>query len=238
MRTVLITGASRGIGAEIAKKYIIEGFKVAMNCKNNIEMLENIKKEYNHINKNLLCFRADVGNYSEMENMFKRIGGIDILINNAGVSEIELFNETNPENWKNIIDINFTSVLNTTHLALPYMLKKSVGYIINISSIWGNTGASCEALYSATKGAVNAFTKSLGKELAISGINVNAIACGVIDTEMNNTLTAEEKEMLVEQIPINRMGTAKEVAELCFFLTSGRTNFLTGQVITMDGAFS
>ena len=157
------------------------------------------------------------------------------MVNNAGISHMGLFTDTTPELWDKMINVNIRSVLNCTHLAVPKMVSKKEGVILNISSIWGNRGASCEALYSATKGAVNAFTKAMAKELGPSGIRVNAIAPGVIDTKMNAWLSPEEKEILTDDISLMRFGTVEEVANFAVFLAGDEASFLNGQIITLDG---
>ena len=164
-------------------------------------------------------------------------GGIDILVNNAGISYIGLFNEMKYNMWDDIIDVNLKGVYNCTHLVLPYMINKKKGSVVNISSVWGDRGASCEVIYSSTKGAVNSFTKALAKELGPCDIKVNAIACGVIDTEMNAFLSEEEKKTLIDEIPFTRFGRAEEVAELVYFLASDNSSYLSGQVIAVDGAW-
>ena len=162
-------------------------------------------------------------------------GSVDILINNAGISYLGLFTDMKPENWNRIIDVNLKSVLNCCHLAVPKMVSHKSGIIINISSIWGDRGASCEAVYSATKGAVNSFTKAMAKELGPSGIRVNAISCGVIDTKMNQCFTEEERDVLTEEISLMRFGTPEEIANLAVFLAGNQSSFINGQVITSDG---
>jgi len=161
---------------------------------------------------------------------------LDILINNAGISYIGLFTEMTPDDWRKVIDTNLTSVFNCCRLASPSMIARKSGKIINISSVWGSVGASCEVAYSASKGGINAFTKALAKELAPSNIQVNAVACGVIDTEMNRCFTEEDKQALIEEIPANRMGRSDEVAELVYQLTTGN-EYLTGQIIHLDGGW-
>ena len=241
-KTVLITGSSRGIGASIAKNYIKNNYNVVLNCINNIELLHDTINKYSSINKNLMAIQTDVSDYVQVTSMFEKIentfGGVDILINNAGVSTWGLFNLTQQEDWSQIINTNLMSVLNTSHLAIPSMIQKKSGCIINISSIWGNNGASCEVLYSTTKGGVNSFTKALAKELGGSGININAIACGVIDTEMNAFLSEDEKEILKNDIPLLRFGKKSEVAALAMYLSSEEAKYITGQIITIDGGLT
>jgi 3-oxoacyl-[acyl-carrier protein] reductase len=185
--------------------------------------------------------RADVSDYAEAKRLFDqvtaRFGGVDVLINNAGVSHIGLFNEMPPGGWDALMRANVNSVFNCCHLAAPYMIAKKHGVVINISSVWGLAGASCEAVYSASKGAVNSFTKALAKELGPSGVRVNAIACGVIDTGMNDWLDDEEKTALTDRIPLTRFGSVSEIANLTVFLASEASAYITGQVIAADGGF-
>lgn len=236
-KTVLITGSSRGIGKAISEKFINNNFNVVINCKNNLNLLEDQINKFS--NKNILAIQADVSIYNECKNMMEKIkntfGSIDILINNAGISLWKPFNLNTPDEWDTIIKNNFISVLNCSHLVIPYMLEKKSGKIINISSIWGNVGASCEVVYSSTKGAVNSFTKALAKELGPSNINVNAISCGVINTDMNNWLSDYEKNSLIEEIPLCRLGETEEIANLAYFLASDEANYITGQIIGVDG---
>ncbi len=168
-----------------------------------------------------------------INKVYSNYNKIDILINNAGISHIGLFTDITTENFNKIMSVNFNSVFNCCHCVVPKMVNLKEGCIINISSIWGNLGASCEVIYSASKGAVNSFTKALAKELGPSNIRVNAIACGVIETEMNNWLDDEERTTLIEQISLMRFGQPKDIAKLALFLASD--NFITGQIITIDG---
>ncbi|MBO5524526.1 MAG: SDR family oxidoreductase, partial [Roseburia sp.] len=178
--------------------------------------------------------------YSYMQQLFsevtERFGGIDVLINNAGISHIGLLSDMTIEEWNRIVNTNLTSVFSSCKLAIPYMVHQKAGKIINISSVWGIAGASCEVAYSACKGGVNAFTKALAKELAPSNIQVNAIACGVIDTQMNACFSEEEREALAEEIPAGRFGLPEEVAALALQLATGN-DYLTGQIITLDGGW-
>ena len=187
-----------------------------------------------------ISFLGDMGVAENCAELFKKIrkqfGGLDVLVNNAGISYIGLLQDMKPEDWELILRTNLTSVFNCCKLAIPMMLEKKQGKIINISSVWGVCGASCEAAYSATKGGVNALTKALAKELAPSNIQVNAIACGAIDTEMNHFLDDEELIGLIEEIPAGRLGRAEEVADLAYHL-GYKENYLTGQVIGLDGGW-
>lgn len=238
-KIVFITGASRGIGKEIALTFAKKGATLIINSSKSKDDLEIVKKEIEKIGVKCHLFLGDVSNYDFVASMYKNIynhfNQIDILINNVGISHIGLFTETTPQQWKRIMGVNLNSVYNCTHLALPPMIRNHSGSIINISSIWGINGASCEVAYSASKGGVNSFTKALAKELGPSNIRVNAIACGVIDTNMNDWLNEEEKKELLNQIPLMKMGTPKDVANLCIYLSSEQSKYITGQIITLDG---
>jgi len=240
-KTVLITGASRGIGAAIAKRFAREGYQLVLNCANSKKDLELLSEELrSQYHSQVLCCIGDISDYTFVESMFfsikKAFGKVDVLINNAGISYIGLLTDMNIKDWNKIVSTNLTSVFSCCKFAVPMMLSQKSGKIINISSVWGITGASCEVAYSATKGGMNAFTKGLAKELAPSNIQVNAIACGVIDTQMNACFDAQEKESLKEEIPSGRFGTPAEVAETAFQLSSF-VNYLTGQIITLDGGY-
>ena len=239
-KTILVTGSSRGIGKAIAIKYAKKGYNVIINCVKNNELLENVKKEIESYQVSCLSFVGDMGNYDTacelFDNIKKMYGNLDILVNNAGISHIGLLADMTPESWDSIINNNLNSVFYCSKLAIPHMLQQKSGKIINISSVWGNVGSSCEVAYSTTKGGINAFTKALAKELAPSNIQVNAIACGAIDTEMNHFLTDEELVDLVEDIPAGRLGTAEEVADFVYALTH-KNQYLTGQVIGFDGGW-
>lgn len=240
-KIVLITGASRGIGAAIAHRFAREGYSLIINCRNSIntlmELKETLQKTY-HVP--VLASVGNVGDADYVSRLFQEIknefGGVDVVINNAGISHIGLLTDTSFERWDDIIHINLSAAFYTSKLAIPYMLSKQAGKIINISSVWGNTGASCEVAYSASKGGLNSFTKALAKELAPSNIQVNAIACGCIDTAMNQCFSAEERAALEEEIPAGRFGTPEEVANLAYSLASDH-NYLTGQIITLDGGW-
>ena len=240
-KTVLITGASRGIGAAIAHRFAKEDCSLIINCSKSKDALLCLKEELeNTYHIPVLASVGNIGDYAYVSELFKEIdttfGSLDILINNAGISHIGLLTDVSIEDWDNIINTNLSSIFYTSKLAIPYMLTKQAGKIINISSVWGNIGASCEVAYSASKGGVNSFTKALAKELAPSNIQVNAIACGCIDTAMNQCFSSEERLALEEEIPAGRFGTPEEVAELTYQLASNH-NYLTGQIITLDGGW-
>lgn len=239
-KTVLVTGASRGIGKAIAVKYAKKGCNVAVNCIHSEERLAQTRREIESYQTECLAFLGDMGNPADCQALFKKIrkqfGGVDVLVNNAGISYIGLLQDMTSDDWDRIVRTSLTSVFNCCRLAIPYMVEKKCGKIINISSVWGVAGASCEVAYSATKGGINAFTKALAKELAPSGIQVNAIACGAIDTEMNHFLNQEELIDLIDEIPAGRLGKAEEVADLAYHL-GYKDSYLTGQVIGLDGGW-
>ena len=198
------------------------------------------KKEIESYQVPCLAFMGDMGDMSQCEALFKQIkkqfSALDVLVNNAGISYIGLLQDMKTEDWDRIIRTNLTSVFNLSKLAIPDMVARKYGKIINISSVWGNVGASCEVAYSATKGGINAFTKALAKELAPCGIQVNGVACGAIDTEMNQFLEEDELISLVDQIPAGRLGKAEEVADLVYHL-GYKNSYLTGQIIGLDGGW-
>lgn len=240
-KTILITGASRGIGKAIAYKFAKEGFSIVINSSKSENDLMNLKTELETVyHVPVLASVGNIGDFSYVEHLFSLIteefGGVDIVVNNAGISHIGLLSDMEISQWQNLIDINLSSAFYTSKLALPYMLAQKQGKIINISSVWGNIGASCEVAYSTSKGGLNTFTKALAKELAPSNIQVNAIACGCIDTAMNQCFSSEERQALEDEIPAGRFGTPEEVAELVYSIASGH-NYLTGQIISLDGGW-
>ena len=241
MKTVFITGASRGIGRAIALRFAAAGYKLALCCRRNSQKLEELQKVIiDEYHTDCLIYTADTGDYTQMAHMITDILShfhhIDVLVNNAGISYIGLLTDMTFEDWQQIVSTNLTSVFNSCRLTVPGMVHNQSGKIINISSVWGCCGASCEVAYSATKGGINAFTQALAKELAPSNIQVNAIACGTIDTEMNAFLSEEDRLALTDEIPAGRFGRPEEVAELVLDL-SEKHSYLTGQIIRLDGGW-
>lgn len=242
-RKALVTGASHGIGKAIATRFAAEGCDLILNCKTDHELLRATAHElsatYGIRTQVIPC---DVGDYAAVCDMFEQIrtffdgDSIDILVNNAGISQIGLLTDLSIDDWNRVIATNLTSVFSCCHEAIPYMVHEKSGCIINISSVWGTVGASCEVAYSASKGGINTFTKALAKELAPSGISVNAIACGVIDTRMNGCFDAAERAALEEEIPMGRYGTPEEAAALAWQLATAPT-YLTGQILSLDGGW-
>ena len=231
-KKVLVTGASRGLGLAIAGEFLKNGCQVFLNAGHDPARLEAAVRE---LGGNCQGVLADVADYDACQNMFAQVGPVDILVNNAGISYIGLFQDMAPKDWNRLLDTNLKGVLHCSHLAIPGMVRRKSGAILNISSIWGQEGASCEAVYSATKGGVEAFTKALAKELGPSGIRVNAIACGVMDTAMNAWLTAQEAQELRDGISLGRFGRPEEAAALAVFLADDSAAYINGQVITLDG---
>lgn len=180
------------------------------------------------------AFCADVTDFNAMHDVIEKTGGADILINNAGIAEQKLFSDITPEDWARMIGVNLTGVYNCCHAALPYMIRKKSGCIINISSMWGICGASCEVHYSAAKAGVIGLTKALAKEVAPSGITVNCIAPGAVDTDMNKILDPEDIELLKEETPLGRLGTPEEIAKCALYLAQNG-GFMTGQVLSPNG---
>ncbi len=240
MKTALITGSSRGIGKAIALEFVANGYQVVLNCRSSLKALEDTAAEITRIGGSCLSLPGDVGNYEVCRDIADRalshFGSIDVLVNNAGISYIGLLQQMSPENWNQILQTNVSSLYHMCSLLLPSMIDRKQGSIVNISSVWGISGASCEVAYSASKGAVNAFTRALAKETAPSGIRVNAIACGAIDTEMNHFLDPQELSALTDEIPAGRLGTPKEVAAMVRSIAEG-PSYLTGQIITLDGGW-
>lgn len=238
MKTALITGASRGIGRAIAEKLASQGYNLYLICEKNIEMLKELSIDLTHkYDIQVNSFAVDVSDYHSLENIFSQISDLDVVINNAGISYVGLLTDMTSEEWNRIVSVNLTSIFNTSKLSVPIMLKKHAGTIINISSVWGNVGASTEVAYSATKGGVNSFTKALAKELAPSNISVNAIACGFVDTDMNRHLSDEDLAELKNEIPADRFGTTGDIADMVAAVISA-PSYMTGQIITVDGGWT
>ena len=234
MKTVLITGASRGIGRDTARKFYKNGYNVVINYNNSEKAALDLQSEL----PGSVIIKADVSNEADVKNMVnmvvEKFGTIDVLVNNAGISSQKLFTDITTEEWKNMMDTNLNSVYYTCKYVVPYMISKKSGSIINVSSMWGVTGASCEVHYSAAKAGVIGFTKALAKELGLSGIRVNAVAPGAIKTDMCN-FDDETLDLIKEETPLGRLGNPSEVADSIYFLASDQAGFITGQVISPNG---
>ncbi len=233
MKNVLITGASRGIGAECVKKFSENGFRVFLNYNKSDEAAKKLSAETGAV-----LVKGDISKTDDVKKIKEitdKYGKISVIVNNAGIAEQKLFTDISESDWDRMFDVNIKGMFLVTKMFLPDMIHEKSGKIINFSSIWGICGASCEVHYSASKSAVIGFTKALAKEVGPSGINVNCIAPGVIDTEMNGHLDDETKKELCEETPLCRMGTGSEIAEIAYFLASDKADFITGQVISPNG---
>lgn len=240
-KTVLITGAAKGIGAACAKLFAKNGYNVAINYNTSktkaFELTEKLSKE----GANAKAFFADISKSDQVKIMIGQIeeelGNIDVLINNAGVSFQKLFCDTTEDEWDFLFDVNIKGMFLCSKAVLPKMINSKFGRIINISSIWGTVGGSCEVAYSASKSAVVGFTKALAKEEGPSGVTVNCIAPGVIDTDMNLMHNEQTLNELASSTAVGRMGLPKEVAQCALFLANDSSSFITGQVLGIDGGF-
>ena len=238
-KTALVTGGAKGIGAAIVRKLCEDGFSVAVNYNLSEQSAYALCSEL--VSKGFDAFpvKADVSSAEDVRRAVnavkERSGGIDVLVNNAGVSLWGLFDTVSDGEWSNILGSNLTGAFNCCREVIPLMLKNKNGRIVNISSIWGQTGASCEAAYSATKAGIIGLTKALSKEYAPSGITVNCVSPGVIDTDMMARFSEEEKKDICEEIPLGRMGTPAEVAEAVSFFVSEKSSYITGQILGVNG---
>ncbi len=236
MANILVTGGSRGIGAAIAKKFAEQGDTVYITyCKSKAAAQE-LEQCYG-IHPIFADFREDKGSLKAGKAIAKQMGVIDTLVNNAAISVVDVFQCVSEEDCTALYRVNLFGTVDMTRAILPTMLQQHAGNIINITSVWGQTGASCEVDYSVTKGGIIAFTKALAKEVAPSGIRVNAVSPGVIDTEMNAHLSEEDRKELAEETPLQRIGKPEEIADAVLFLASERAAFITGQVLPVNGGF-
>ncbi len=240
MKTVLITGASRGIGRAAALEFAKNGWQVAVNYNKSESAAKELCDEITSLGGIAKAYQTDVSDNDAVTDMtcavISDFGGIDVLVNNAGVALAQgLFIDFTDSDAKRVFDTNVFGMMNCSRAAVPHFVNKKSGKIINVSSVWGITGGSCEVIYSASKAAVIGFTKALAKELAPSGICVNCVAPGFIDTDMNSHLTNADIEAFCEDIPLGRTGKAEEVAKSIYFLASPDASYITGQVLTVDG---
>ena len=247
-KTVFITGAARGIGRAAALAFATEGYHVAINAVSRTDLLSSLQEEIEALGVSCLSFHGDISDPAFVKQVFleikEKFGRLDVLVNNAGISYVGLLTDMSNEQWSRILNVNLSSVFYCCKEAIPLFLANRTytqeaeknGTIINVSSIWGVAGASCEVAYSATKGGINSFTKALAKELAPSQIPVNAVAFGVIDTDMNRCFSEEERDALAEEIPAGRFATPEEAASMLLRLAKA-DSYLTGQVICYDGGY-
>lgn len=237
----LVTGSSRGIGRAIALKLAADGYDVVVNFKERADRAEEVVSLIKEMGRNAIAVKADVSKRNEVDTMFdvarKELGDIDLLVSNAGIAGQVQIQDLTVDRWKEFFAVNVDGAFHTTQAALPYMLREHKGCIITVSSMWGLRGASCEVAYSSTKAALIGYSRSLANELAPSGIRVNCIAPGVIDTEMLDELPADIKDGLADETPLRRLGRPEDIAAAVSFLASEEASFITGQVLTCDGGF-
>ncbi len=229
MRNILITGASRGIGAATARAFAKHGDKVIINYNKSQETAIRLAEEIGGI-----AIKADVSKSEEVRAMFAKAGRVDVLINNAGVAGFSMFDDLTDDEWSRIIDTNLSGVFYCTREVLPQMISRKSGVIINVSSIWGITGAACEVAYSAAKAGVIGMTKALAKEVGPSGIRVNCVAPGAIDTDMNSSLDKDSLSALCDETPLGRLGRPEEIADAIVYLANEK-GFITGQILSPNG---
>ena len=239
MKTVLITGGTRGIGRDIAFEFLQRGYEVIINYSSNESAAIATQAEFNMLGYCPVLMRADVSDEAQVRDMFSEIfrlyNKIDVLVNNAGISYVGVIQDTTSAEWDRVFGVNVKGAYLCSRAVADRMIGMGGGSIINISSIWGEVGASCEVAYSASKAALIGFTKALSKELAPSGVRVNCVSPGVIDTTMNSHLTPDEIEELIEQIPMGRLGTGEDVAKACIYLAE--SGYVTGEVLFVGGGF-
>ncbi len=240
-RTVVITGGSGDIGSEMVRKFALNGDRVAFSYYSNKERALELQQSLREINPSVSAFYSDIRDTKNITGFYEMVketyGQTHILINNAAISQQKLFCDISDDEWEEMLSVNLTGTFETTRAFLPDMISNQNGCVLNISSIWGACGGSCETHYSASKAGVIGLTKALAKETAASKIRVNCICAGFIDTQMNKNLTQAEKKAFIEEIPLERSGSCKDVAELAFFLSSNAASYITGQVINVDGGY-
>lgn len=238
-KNAIITGASRGIGREIALTLAENGANIVINYRNYSNEIEALVKDIEAKGVKIVTVKCDVSNFEEVENLIseakEKLGSIDILVNNAGITKDGLLMRMKQEDFGSVLDVNLKGVFNTTKLITPIMMKQRTGKIINISSVVGLVGNAGQCNYAASKAGVIGFSKSIARELAPRGVNINVVAPGYIDTDMTNGLSDKVKESILQTIPMKKMGSTKDVANLVLFLSSGLSDYITGQVINVDG---
>ena len=238
-RVALISGASRSIGRQCALTLAKNGFDIVINYNNSESRAESLKAEIESIGVRALCVKADVSDSSQVKEMVKKtidaFGKIDVLVNNAGIAQQKLFTDITDEDFRRMFAVNVDGVFYLCREVLPYMIHEKSGSIINISSMWGEVGASCEVHYSASKAAVIGLTKALAKEVGLSGIRVNCVSPGFINTDMNSIIDEDTAESIREETPLYRLGQAQDIADAVLFLAQDSSSFITGQIIGVNG---
>ncbi len=240
-KTVIVTGASGGIGGACARLFAADGYKVAIHYNKDKASADSLQAEICSLGGEAVCVCADLTDEKQVADMLctveRELGEVDVLVNNAGVSQQKLFTDTTRDDYELVFGVNILATVNCSRAVLPAMIRRKSGRIINVSSMWGISGASCEVLYSASKAAVTGFTKALAKEVGPSGITVNCVAPGVINTKMNAHLSEEDMAALCDETPLCRIGEPDEVAQTVLFLASDKSAFITGQTLSVDGGF-
>lgn len=241
MGVVLITGASRGIGAACARAFAKAGYDVAVNYCRSEEKALALTEELRSLGVGALCVQADVADSAQVNMMFEtvteQLGAVDVLVNNAGVSYVGLLTDMTDDEWNRLIATDLNAVFYCSRAALPAMIRAHSGVIVNIASMWGEVGASCEAAYSAAKAGVIGLTKALAKEVGPSGVRVNAVSPGVVMTDMMNSFSDEDVKALKEETPLGSLGTPEDIADTILYLASDKARFITGQVVSVNGGF-
>lgn len=239
-KLALVTGGAKGIGQEICRQLALKGYRLAINYNSSFDEANALKTELSKIT-DVEIFKADVSSSQQVDEMFSavegRLGCVDVLINNAGIAQQSLFTDITDEMWQKMLGVNLTGAFNCCRRALPYMINKKSGSIINIASMWGEVGASTEVHYSAAKAGLIGLTKALAKEVGLSGVRVNAVSPGVVLTDMMSAFTEEDKKILKDETPLNRLGTPEDVAKAVCFLVSDDADFITGQVLSVNGGY-
>lgn len=239
-KVVLVTGGAKGIGAAICRAFALKGYKVAINYNTSQKAAETLKQELSSF-ATAEIFKADVSDSVQVKEMFCEIerafGGIDVLINNAGISEQALFTDITDEMWQRMLGVNLTGAFNCSREALRFMISQKNGVVVNVASMWGETGASMEVHYSAAKAGLIGMTKALAKEVGLSGVRVNAVSPGVVLTDMMSQFSESDKQVLIDETPLNRLGTPEDIADAVCFLASDEASFITGQVLSVNGGF-
>ena len=239
MKTAVVTGGAGGIGAAVCERLCRDGYSVAVNWFSSEEKAASLVKRLTQSGFDAFAVKGDVSVSADadalIQAVFCRNGRIDVLVNNAGIAVRSLFDETSDEQWRRVTDTNLTGVFNCSRAASKHMLRQKSGRIINISSMWGQTGASCEVAYSASKAGVIGLTKALAKELAPSGITVNCVSPGVVDTDMMSSFSQEERCLIAEDIPLGRFASPEDIANAVAFFADGRSAYITGQILGVNG---
>ena len=238
---VFVTGGSGGIGSQICKMFAEIGYPVAIGYNSNSESADELARKINSNGGTAISVKCNVADSKSIESAIleieDKLGSIDILVNNAGIANINLFTDVSEDVMKNLIDTNLIGAMVCSKYVLPQMIRNKHGKIINIVSVWGEVGASCEVIYSVSKAGLIGFTKALAKEVAPSGINVNAVSAGMINTNMNACLSQQDIDNIVEEIPMNRIGKPEDIAKAVLFLATENSDYISGQVIRVDGGW-